>query len=371
MITLKTAMLPKYLASAVGRDSWITVMIMIALEVIMYVAVYYTSRRINLNEDKNKFLIAPIMLAILLLSMTRVTVLYSEMVDYTATTLFDHSRSSFIIIAFAPVLAYLVYKGGNVIARLGEILLYVLVAVIAVQMFLIKIDLDWSNILPVAVDNGVKMGKGIYNHFMWFGDFIPLLFFQVVDNKNKKMAKISLPLALTAAGALVVLFFLVFTAAYGGAGILINYAFNKMAVFNKISALVGASNALSVTTWLIMALLQLALLIYSASSALAYFIKKRNFSIIIVVIAVSIIEYFVVQNVDNCYVFATGPVKWAVGAVQYSIPIILLIYSRYKSPNPKEQILQDTSKNQAESSENTDKSDAKSQSSGVGSEVSI
>ncbi len=335
MITFKTAMLPKYLASAVGRDSWITVLIMVAIELLMYVAVYYTARRINLQEEKNKVFIAPIMLAIFMLSMVRVIVLYSEMVDYTATTLFDHRRSIFIIITFAPVLGYLVYKGGNVIARLGEILLYVVVAVIATQTVLIQIDLDWSNILPVMVDNGDKVGKGIYNHFMWFGDFIPLLFFSVVNNKNKIMAKISVPIALTVAGVLVVLFFLVFTAAYGGAGILVNYAFNKMAVFNKISALVGASNALSVTTWLIMALLQLSMLIYSAAMSLSYFIKKKNLAIVIVIVAVSLIEAFWVQNVNNGYAFATSWVKWGVAAIQYTVPVILAGYARYKTSKAK------------------------------------
>ena len=331
--TFKMAMLPKYMASVAGRDSWLSVIVLMALEIMMYIAVYYVVRRINFQEDKNKLIIAPIMILILLVSLVRVSVLYSEMINYTATTLFDHNRSNFIVLAFAPVLAYLVYKGGNVLGRLSEILLYVLIVVLILQAMLIRMDVDWTNLLPIMVDNGEDMFSGIYMHFMWFGDFMPLLFFSVVDNKTKALNKLSIPLALTIGGGLVVLLFLVFTAAYGDAGVMVNYAFNKLAVFNKVSALIGASNALSVTTWLIMAIMQLSLIIYSATSALSYFIKSKSVAILLVITTVSLVEIFWIQKVDRAYVFAIGWIKWFVASVQYIVPIILVVYAKYRAKN--------------------------------------
>ena len=335
LITFKMAMLPKYMASVAGNDSWISVMLLMAIEVTMYIIVYYVARRINLANEKNKLVITPIMLLIFLLSIVRVSILYSEMIDYTATALFDHNRSSFIVLAFAPVLGYLVYKGGNVLGRLCELMSYLVIAVLVAQLMLISIDVDWTNLLPIMVDSGEDMFKGMYTHVMWFGDYIPLLFFSVVENKNKKVSKVSLPLALSVGSVLVVAFFVVFTAAYGGSGIMVNYAFNKMAVFNKISSLVGATNGLSVTTWLIMSVLQLSLLIYSATSALSYFIKSKTASIVIVIVGISLVESYAIQKVDIGYVFATGWVKWFVAGVQYIVPIILLVYANYCAKSRK------------------------------------
>lgn len=328
MIVFKIAMLPKYLSNSSGSDAIFSVLVLLAIEVIMYIVVFFIARDINLLSLENKFFMVPIMLIIFVMSSMRGAVLYSELIDYSTTTLFDHNRSTFILLAFTPILAYFTYKGGTVLAKLSELVFYISIVTLVLMISIAKVDLDFDNFLPICEKGGIEVLNGIDKHFVWFGDYIPLLFFSIKKNNSKFLDKYSFPLCILGGVIFVLLFYVAFIGIYGEAGGIVNYAFNKIAIFNRLTELLGTTNYISVIAWLFMALMQLSLLLYSANVTLSYFIKNRIVALIINIGVMSIIQLLVIQNVDNAYLFAVSEIRYFIMVAQYLVPIAILLYAK-------------------------------------------
>lgn len=334
MVVFKVAMLPSYLYQTAGRDSWISVGIMLIFEGLMFLLVLYSSKKINLLADSSKWL-AVVHILVFIFSMIKMTTLYSGLITYTSTSLFDQGRINFILLSFAIVIPYFVSKGGNSIARLFELTFYSLLAVLFVMVLTPKFKMDITELLPILVDGGKGMANGLINYVVWFGDYLPLAYFVVKDSKNKILNKASVPVALVVGVVGVVLFYIAYIGVYGEAGGIVSFAFNRMAVFNTISDLLGATNFLSIIVWLMMALLQITLIFLTATNALLYFVRNKIAAISIVLVIVTAVQWFFVNNIETAHDFAVSFVKYIALGCQVSVPIILAIYARRKS---KEQV---------------------------------
>ena len=328
MIVFKIAMLPSYMYETVGRDSWIVIGILMAIEAAMFFVVLYIVKRINLLADNNKWLY--IFHAFMYVySLIRLTVLYSGLITYTSSSLFDQGRIDVIIIAFAIVIPYIASKGGNGLARLFEIMFYFLVVILLVMVLTPSFKGDLSELTPIFGGKNDKLINGFTDFSVWFGDYIPLLYFTVKKNKNKILNKASLPVAVVSAVIGVVIFYVAFIAVYGEAGGLVYFAFNRMSVFNTLSELLGATNFLSILAWMIMSVLQISLLFLTTCNALMCIIKNRIIAIIINTILISSLELFLIKNLENAHNFAIGYVKYFVIVCEFAIPLAMLIYAKF------------------------------------------
>lgn len=334
MIVFKIAMLPSYMYQTVGRDSWFVIAVLMAIECAMFMLVLYVSKRINLLFDDNKWLIG-IHLIIYVYAMIRLMALFSGLAGYTSTSLFDQGRTGFIVVSFVVVIPYIASKGGNTVARLFEMVFYFLVAMLLIMLFTPNFKADFGELLPILRTDGGKMISGFTDYSVWFGDFIPMLYFVVKDNKNKIMAKVSPPFAVISAAIGVVVFYIMFIAVYGEAGGMVYFAFNRMSVFNTLSKLLGATNFLSILVWMIMSILQITLIFLTAVNALSRLIKNRILAIIINAVAVCVLQLFVFKNIEIAHNFATGGVKYFVMACELFLPIGMWIYTLVKTKKEK------------------------------------
>lgn len=334
MVVFKIAMLPSYMTAIVGRESWIVIGILMLVESVMFFLVLYVTKRINLLADTNKWMII-FHILMFAYAMIRLTALYSGLITYTSTSLFDQGRIDFIVFAFALVIPYLVSKGGNTIARLFEIIFYFLLAVLLVMALTPSFKADFSELTPIFGENNQKLVQGFFNFPMWFGDYMPLLYFTVKPHKHKILNKGALPLAVTSATIGVVVFYVLFTAVYGEAGSLVYFAFNRMSVFNTLSELLGATNFLSILVWMIMSILHITMLYLTICNALMCLIKSKIVAIVANTIVVALIQLFWVKNLENAHTFATSWVKYLVLVLQFAIPIALAIYAKIQSKKEK------------------------------------
>lgn len=331
-LTFKVVMLPKYMTEVAGNMAFVSVAIMMLLDVIGYLLVTYVIRRVNIMKLDNKWLIAPIMLGLLVMLGVRMVVLSSETLTYINGTLFDQGRIAFVLLALAPFPAYIVYKGGNSIARLAQILFWFILAGIGFTIIFARLDLDFLQLTPMFNDGFAPIFKGCNDHYLWFGDYIPFLFLQIIPEKNKqgKPRKNTFPLILLIIYIATVFFYMIFTSVYGDAGGLVMFAFNKMAIFNKISALIGPTNFPAVITWLLMSIIKLSLILYAMTMALTYFIKRKWLAILINVVTITAVIGLAVPSVEASYALGTGWVKYIAAVVQYITPIVLAIYVKVK-----------------------------------------
>lgn len=323
--TFKVVMLPSYFALTASNLAFVSIAIMMLIDTILYGIVFYISKHINVLKIENKALIAPIMAGVFFISLSRIVVLSGETVAYTSSTLFDQGKITFILITLFPVLAYICLKGATAMGRMAQIVFAIAVLAIGATLLLLRAEMDFSALRPFDIGYN-NVFKACDMHYFWFGDYIPLLFMRVVPPKRSKEKKFIIPLALTLIFTGIVCFYVLFTVIYADAGQYIAFAFNKIAVFNKVTQLIGPTNFPVIIAWILMAIVKLSILFYTVVMSLTYFIKSKKWSIVIIGFAVGLIVGFVMPNLDSGYVFATSWIRYVVAVVQYAVPIILLVY---------------------------------------------
>lgn len=331
-VAFKLCMLPSYMSSNGGGDIWLSIIVMMLVESIMFAIVYYTIYNQNaLFMTDSKAFQAPIMLVIFLTAMIKMIVFFNEYASYTITILFDSGKYTFVVLILLPMLAYVVYRGGKVIGRMSQILSYIVLGILAIIVFLLAVDMDWSNFLPVLNDGGKGAFLAADNHYIWFGDFVPLLFFTMVKKEGGKYQKYVLPITLLVIFIAVVGFYVIFIGIYGETGYLVNFAFNRVGVYNRLSKVIWPNNLMDIVMWSTMALLKLVYILFTATYSLMYFVKKIWLALLINCTVIGVTIWFFLPNVSASYEFGISWLKYFCAAVHYLVPIILAVFKWRKN----------------------------------------
>ena len=316
-ITFKVVMLPQYFAGSAGRAAPIAMAYMMAIEVMEFVIIYGVIRRTSLLEAHiPAALKAAFILLISASSYFKTVVLSAEAVSYISTTLFDNGLWRLIVLAYMPCLVYISYKGGNVLARTAQIVFWFIAVSLLFNVLFAHFNGDTGNMLPVQFS--AEIMKACDRHMVWFGDFTPFLFLTVA--RPAKPQKVRLPVMIALCFAAAAGFMVIFITAYGGGSIMVSNAFNKIAVFNRISLLLGTVDFPTVCSWLMMSVIKLALIVYGVVEGLTYFLKKRLAVALLTGLALSLTLFFGITNMDVSYKLATSPIRYAVGAIEYLLP---------------------------------------------------
>lgn len=336
--TFKTVMLPSYIASTAGHLAYMSVAIMMIVDIFMYFLVYYVAKNMNILKERAPLIIAPVMVGIFILSISRLLVLFSETVGYTSSTLFDQGKIVFILLSLLAVVAYIVLKGGKVLSRLSQIIFFIALIAIIGMMILLRANLDFGALAPFNYGwDGVA--NAIDKHYMWYGDFIPLLFLHIVPTRRGKESKWIFPSAMLFLYIAVVGFIILCQLIYVDALPYTFFAFNKVAIFNKLTQLIGPTNFPIIISWLLMSIIKLSILTYACVMSLTYFIKNKVISLSIVVLIIALVISLAMPNSDYSHEFGTGIMRYVVGVLSYTIPIVLAIYVYIKTRKNKGSLL--------------------------------
>ena len=316
-ITFKVVMLPQYLAGTAGRSSPIAMAYLMTIEVMEFVIIYGVIKRTSLLQAH---IPAPLKAAfisfIVASSYFKTVVLSAEAVSYISTTLFDNGLWRLIVLAYMPCLIYIAYKGGNVLARTAQIVFWFIAVSLLFNVLFAHFNGDIGNLLPVQFSGEIM--KACDRHMVWFGDFTPFLFLTVA--RPAKPQKVRLPVMIAICFIAAVGFMVIFITAYGGGSVMVSNVFNNIAVFNRISLLLGTVDFPTVCSWLMMSVIKLALIVYGVVEGLTYFFKKRLIIALITGLALALTLFFGITNMDVSYKLATSPIRYAVGAVEYLLP---------------------------------------------------
>lgn len=336
--TFKTVMLPSYISSTAGHLAYMSVAIMMIVDIFMYFLVYYVAKNMNILKERAPLIIAPVMVGIFVLSISRLLVLFSETVGYTSSTLFDQGKIVFILLSLLAVVAYIVLKGGKVLSRLSQIVFFISLIAIIGMMILLRARLDFGALAPFNYGwDGVA--NAIDKHYMWYGDFIPLLFLHIVPTRRGKESKWIFPSAMLFLYIAVVGFIILCQLIYVDALPYTFFAFNKVAIFNKLTQLIGPTNFPIIISWLLMSIIKLSILTYACVMSLTYFIKNKVISLSLVVITIALVISLVMPNSDYSHEFGTSAMRYVVGILSYTIPIVLAVYVFIKNRKNKGSLL--------------------------------
>lgn len=315
--TFKVVMLPQYLAGTAGRSCTLSMAYLMTIEVMEFGIIYGVIKRTSLLQARiPAALKALFILLIVGSSYFKTVILSAEAVSYISTTLFDNGLWRLIVLAYMPCLVYISYKGGNVLARTSQIVFWFIAASLVFNVLFARFNGDIGNLLPLGAPGRVM--KACERHMVWFGDFTPFLFLTIA--RPVKPQRVRLPAMIAVCFVSAVAFMVIFITAYGGGSVMVSNAFNKIAVFNRISLLLGTVDFPTVCSWLMMSVIKLALIVYGVVEGLTYFFKKRLIIALITGVALTLTLFFGITNMDVSYKLATSPIRYAVGAVEYLLP---------------------------------------------------
>ena len=111
-LSYKIVMLPKYMSIAASRDSALVMVVMMAIETVMFVLVYATITRSSiLDAGFNKWFLKAMLALLLFSSSIKLVALLPETLDYISSILFEEGTWFVIRVSLLPVIGYIAYKG--------------------------------------------------------------------------------------------------------------------------------------------------------------------------------------------------------------------------------------------------------------------
>lgn len=315
--TFKVVMLPQYLAGTAGRSCTLSMAYLMAIEVMEFSIIYGVIKRTSLLQARiPAALKALFILLIVGSSYFKTVILSAEAISYISTTLFDNGLWRLIVLAYMPCLVYISYKGGNVLARTSQIVFWFIAASLVFNVLFARFNGDIGNLLPLGAPGRVM--KACERHMVWFGDFTPFLFLTIA--RPVKPQRVRLPAMIAVCFVSAVAFMVIFITAYGGGSVMVSNAFNKIAVFNRISLLLGTVDFPTVCSWLMMSVIKLALIVYGVVEGLTHFFKKRLLVALLTGVLLTLTLFFAVPNMDLAYAAATSCARYVIGAIEYLLP---------------------------------------------------
>ena len=329
IVTFKIVMLPQYLVSAAGNNSYMVMAFMIAIELMMLTVVYGIVKNGSiLEQDLPKWLKGVFAILIFASSVIKSTVRGSEGVAYVATSLFANVSWTFVTLALVMTGIYIAQKGAKVLARSAQIFFWVIAFACVFFIVFSSIKLDPLDLLPFKVSGQLAVAGD--KLLMWFGDFTPLLLVSVTPSKNhgKKRLAIWIVFAVLGAILLTVGTMILFICTFGGAGELIGNAFLNVSSLNKIFFMIGSADLPTVLSWLVMYIVKFSMVLFAMATTAKFFFGDRFIVTVICGIIVFCIICFGIGNLHTNYVLATGWLRYVAFFIEFGVTIAAYIAMR-------------------------------------------
>jgi len=239
--------------------------------------------------------------------------------DFVYLTLFNKTPLTIITISFMVLVVYLVYSGGLVgIARCAEIMGPMILIMIVGTCILSINHLEWQQLLPVFVDNGVGgILKGAIPASAFYSDVIMFtMVYAFLSDKKKAMKKtlwgmgIASMLVMSASILVMMTFGPILSSRMWA-------PFFGMTRFISVMGFIQNVDIFVVVIWMFSAFIKLSMFLFVMVYAVAQWFNVENWKRLIWILApISVICALIPEN-------STAPVKEYVEA--YWIPIAMPI----------------------------------------------
>lgn len=342
-VTFKITMLPQYLCEVAGRNAYLAMGYMLFIEVLMIGVVYGVISRGSLLElNIPKWIKGGFIALIIVSNLVKSSFIISGITTYVSVTLFEKSTLVYVLIALLPVVMYMAYKGINVISRVCQISFWFIVATFLYMFMFAQVDGFLTNLLPIEFSTDVFVACD--KHLFWFADYTPLLLASLV-----KTSKSSKGTTVTGLGFMVVcplLLMIVFISNFGGGTTFVPNAFGKLAIYNRISTMLGTVDFATVCTWIIMAILKISIIVFATVRGCKYFFGDKWWISVIIAAVIFAIVYFWIRDLRTAYELSTGWLRYFVAIIEFGLPMAIYICMRVFDPERKQKLSTDQKRSQ-------------------------
>ena len=336
IITFKVVMLAQYLVSSAGNEAYITMAIMIAIELMMTAIVYAIIKNGSLLEqDLPKALKGIFAIILLFTSFAKCTLLGSEGVSYISTTIYDNVRWSYVTLALLLACTYLAYKGGKVIARTAQIFFWLFAISFAFHVVFSNTQLEIVNLMPFDFSSKIAVAGDKY--LIWFGDYTALMFFSISKSPNATGKKLIIWTIIAIAGTILcaVGLMIIFICIFGESGAIIGNAFLNVSSLNKIAFMIGSMDLPTVCSWIVMCIIKISLLIFAAKECLKFFFGDKWWISVICGLVTYFVIVYGIGNLKTSYSLATSVLRYFVYFADFAVVVITYTIVFIRNKNKK------------------------------------
>ena len=327
----KVVMLPGYLARGAGRDAWLSVALLLAIELAELALILLIHRAGGLSAFREKAgtVLSNIVLVPLLFAFGAKTIVYlSEAINYITAYLFYNITNLSVAVIFLVVIGYVALRGMTAVVRVTELLAWLLPMILVLGLLFGKVHIEPMRLLPVLGDGTRDVFDTSGGHLMWTANLTPLLFCRVEKPEGAK--KYYVPIAAVLAFGGVTAVYLFFVMNYGASAELIENAFARLAAFNVVNTQIGSIDWPAVALWVGMATVTLASKIFASGMIFENAGIRREAGIIVFLTVVGIVGYLWFNNVEKAYVLGTSVVSYIVIGVTFLSLLVILITLKLK-----------------------------------------
>ncbi len=218
----------------------------------------------------------------------KLAVYLRETATYYALSLFENAPVLPITVLLAIACILLARKGFMAVGRMMEIFMWLVVFVFLFVVIFTRTQGDLFNALAMFNPDVKGLGKGVFQGFAWFGDGTVIAFVDLsgqddapmgdlpaIKDRKKAKRRIAFAAALFCF-ATVVVFYAVFTAVYGDAAKMTDYAFIKLSAFKANTDELGSADWPVIILWSILTTLHLTLLFIAGRESLYGVTNKQT-----------------------------------------------------------------------------------------------
>lgn len=317
-VAFKVLMLPKYLAIATGATSWLIMAVMSVIELGYLALLYFISLRRGVYSDALPTAFKKIAsVAIIVSCSVKLCVFGGEFCSYVGTSVFDGVNWLYIALALVPCLAYVATRGLNSLGRACQILFWVIAFTVIFNVFFARLEGNAYNLLPFgSLTDAVT---GVDKHIVWFADFTPLLLVCSSSAKRQRAMSIFTIILTAVFPTLITIFFLY---SYGDGAVFVDNAISRLTDFHLLATIMGKADLFTVVSWLILAVVKLSLIFYALVTSISVLIGKHQVTPFVLSALIILAIVFAMRDVDRYYAFGTSPIRYAVGAIEYLLPVV-------------------------------------------------
>lgn len=217
----------------------------------------------------------------------KLTVYLRETATYYALSLFENAPVLPVTVILAIACILLARKGFMAVGRMMEIFVWLVVFVFLFVVVFTRTQGDLFNALAMFNPDAKGLGKGVFQGLAWFGDGAVIAFVDLSGQEGSPVGELPAPadrakakrrIAFASAlfcFATVVVFYAVFTAVYGDAAKMTDYAFIKLSAFKANTDELGSADWPVIILWSILTTLQLTLLFVAGRESLLSATNKK------------------------------------------------------------------------------------------------
>ncbi len=330
-IALKFLALPSLMYIISGSDSIFAIiflMIIDGLYAFMLLSMAQKSGEKNFYEFVSSCLGKPITKILLIFLMAKfalVVVNISKGLEYfVVDNLYNEFEWYYYVIPLIAVVGYMVYRGINNIARVGEIVCWFIclgVIYIALKSFA---NSDAGTFLPLFKDGVKPLVSSGWQHMSWFGSSTFLLMlFGKIDFKNKKPIKMAVYIGL--AIALVALVHFVFYGIFQVTSPTHNFCISDISQFSSIHSSIDELSWLIVSLWIVAQAVQIAIYSYCFVQTFKFLFNVKNdtFPTLVIMFIIAALSLIGENTIRLQTMFSSMPARVVAFLAQYVVPLIV------------------------------------------------